>query len=157
VRLAAAALLLALGLWALRGDRRAYAAFVTVGALWIPGRTGFRLHAPVCDVALTLAGSASAVTKWSHVLLFALFFLLTAAQAVERTGAAAWAVLGTLAFGVLIEIEQGATGTGTCRLRDLVPDAAGALVGVGVLSAWRAWPGRLGRRRAARRVPGDAG
>lgn len=32
-------------------------------------------------------------------------------------------------MGALVEISQGVTGKGHCRLRDLIPDAVGALLG----------------------------
>jgi VanZ family protein len=39
------------------------------------------------------------------------------------------AAVAVLAMGVYVEVAEGVTGMGHCRLRDLVPDAAGALVG----------------------------
>jgi hypothetical protein len=35
----------------------------------------------------------------------------------------------TLAMGALVELAEGITGRGHCRLRDLIPDSAGALAG----------------------------
>lgn len=37
-----------------------------------------------------------------------------------------WAGLATLLMGALLEVAQGVTGHGHCRLRDLVPDSVGA-------------------------------
>jgi len=31
--------------------------------------------------------------------------------------------------GLMVELEQGATGTGNCQLHDLIPDALGVLLG----------------------------
>src|SRR5258705_13154761 len=49
-----------------------------------------------------------------------------------------WALLATLLVGVLVEIAEGMTmtGRGHCRLRDLVPDAAGALGAALLLAVW---------------------
>jgi VanZ family protein len=40
-----------------------------------------------------------------------------------------WAALITMTMGALVEIAEGVTGKGHCRSRDLIPDAAGALIG----------------------------
>lgn len=45
-----------------------------------------------------------------------------------------YAFLITIAYGLILELEEGATQTGNCRLRDLLPDATGALIGMGVLT-----------------------
>ena len=39
--------------------------------------------------------------------------------------------------GIYVEVAEGITGRGHCRLRDLVPDAAGALLGALVLVSMR--------------------
>ena len=49
----------------------------------------------------------------------------------------------TLTVGALLELAQGLTGAGHCRLRDLLPDPAGALLGwallVGLMAAHARW------------------
>jgi hypothetical protein len=40
-------------------------------------------------------------------------------------------------MGVLVELAEGATGRGHCRLRDLIPDFAGAMLGAAALITWR--------------------
>jgi hypothetical protein len=40
----------------------------------------------------------------------------------------AWATATIIMIGVLVEILEGVTLTGNCRMRDLIPDAVGALV-----------------------------
>ena len=124
--------------FALRGARWAYAIFILLGLLWIPARTGFHLHAPPCDGDLSLRMVFNALRKYKHVTLFGIFFLMTAAQLPRTRSALAWAGLATLVMGVLIELEEGATGTGYCHLSDLLPDAAGALLGAAILTGKRA-------------------
>ena len=67
-------------------------------------------------------------------MLFAFFFLLTVAQfdRVERK-AIAWSFLATVSMGVLIELEEGATRTGHCRMTDVAPDACGALLAMALV------------------------
>jgi VanZ family protein len=48
----------------------------------------------------------------------------------------AWAVLVSVAMGTLVELAQGITGRGHYRLRDLIPDAAGIMVGFGIVYLW---------------------
>src|SRR3989442_14369897 len=47
-----------------------------------------------------------------------------------------WALLATLLVGALVEIAEGMTGRGHCRVRDLVPDAAGAVGAALLLAVW---------------------
>jgi hypothetical protein len=124
-----------LAVFALRGARWAYAIFILLGFFWIPARTGFRLHAPPCDVDLRLA--LLSLLKYKHIVLFGLFFLMTWVQLRRVRHATLWAVLATLAMGVLIELEEGATGTGYCHATDLVPDAVGALIGAAIVAGRR--------------------
>lgn len=116
--------------------RWVYAAYVLFAVTRIPASTGFRLHAPGCDVRLTSTNIALSLTKVPHIVLFGFFFLLTALQfdRLDRR-TLAWSFLATLAMGLLVELEEGATGTGNCRLADVLPDAAGALIAAVVLLA----------------------
>jgi hypothetical protein len=127
-----------LAVLALRGVRWAYAIFILLGFFWIPARTGFRLHRPPCDMELDLRLALFALTKYKHVFLFGMFFLMTYAQIPKTRYALLWAAAATLAMGVLIELEEGATGTGYCNLRDLAPDGAGALAGAAIVMGRRA-------------------
>ena len=101
----------------------------------IPARTGFRLFAPTCDTALTLEKLALSLTKVPHIVLFGAFFLITLIQfdRVDRSSLA-WSVAATAVISFVIEIEQGATRTGNCRLTDVAPNLFGALM-VAVLIA----------------------
>src|SRR5690242_10975147 len=116
-----------LAVFALRGARWAYAIFVILAFVWIPARTGFRLHWPPCQTQLTLDLILFALTKYKHVFLFGMFFLMSRVQFRRMPHPSLMAAAATMIAGVLIEIEEGATGTGICALRDLFPDAAGAL------------------------------
>lgn len=80
----------------------------------------------------------NALRKYKHITLFGIFFLMTAAQLPKTRSALAWAGLATIVMGMLIELEEGATGTGYCHLSDLLPDATGALLGAAILTGKRA-------------------
>ena len=59
-----------------------------------------------------------------------------------------WSLAATLALGILVELEEGATRTGNCRLADLLPDVGGAVIAMAFLL-----PLILLRSRAADRIP----
>jgi hypothetical protein len=126
-----------LAIFALRGARWAYAVFVILAFVWIPARTGFRLHWPPCQMRLSLDLVLFALTKYKHIFLFGMFFLMTSVQLGRTPYALLLAAAATLAVGVLIELEEGATGTGICAMRDLFPDAAGALGGALIATIWK--------------------
>ena len=114
-----------------------------VAVLRIPARIGFRLGAPVCDTRMTLANAGLSMTKVPHIALFAIFFVLTALQFDElNQRALRLSLLATVALGLLVELEEGASRTGNCRLTDVLPDITGALIAtvaiVGVTMA-RGW------------------
>lgn len=113
-----------------------YAVYVAFAVSRIPARTGFRLDAPNCDMRITIENAGLSLTKIPHIVLFGIFFLLTAIQfdRMDRN-ALSWSFLATVLLGLLIEIEEGATRTGNCRLTDVLPDAVGALVMMALLSA----------------------
>lgn len=119
-------------LWGLR--QWLYAAYMAIAIVRIPVRTGFHVIAPACDVRLTVQNVGLSLTKVPHIVLFACFFLLTAAQfdrADRRT--VAWSLLATAGLGILVEFEEGATRTGNCRLTDVIPDVLGGLMATAVL------------------------
>ena len=119
-------------LWSLR--RWLYAAYMVIAIARIPARTGFHLGVPACDTRLTVQNVGLSLTKVPHIVLFACFFLFTAAQfdrADRRT--VTWSLLATVALGTLVELEEGATRTGNCRLTDVVPDVLGGLMAIAVL------------------------
>jgi hypothetical protein len=114
-------------LWSYR--RWLYAAWLGVAVVRIPARTGFELSSPHCDARLSLHNAALSMTKVPHLVLFGLFFLVTLIMfdRVNRRSLG-WSVVATVAMGLLVELEEGATRTGNCRLTDILPDLAGALV-----------------------------
>ena len=114
-------------LWSRR--RWAYGAYMLVAIARIPARTGFRLNGRRCDLRLSLENAQLSLTKVPHIVLFGVFFLITVVQfdRVDRR-AFVWSLLATFALGTLVELEEGATRTGNCRLTDVFPDVVGALI-----------------------------
>ena len=127
-------------IFALRGARWAYAIFLVLALVWIPARTGFHLHAPPCQMQFTLDRAFSSLTKYKHIVLWTAFFVMTWRQVRDTGHALLIAAVATIAVGVLIELEEGATGTGNCKATDLLPDAVGALIGAVVARLWRRPP-----------------
>jgi hypothetical protein len=118
------------------GKRWAYALFVLLSICYIPARTGFRLQMPRCEGVPSLSLAVFSLTNYAHIVLFSIFFVMTVMQFHVRTRTAlAWAALATLAMGAFVELAEGATRTGNCRLRDLVPDTAAVVLGMIVVLA----------------------
>ena len=127
---------LVLFVFALRGARWAYAIFVVLAFVWIPARTGFHFHRPPCQMQFTTELVIGSLMKYKHIVLWSAFCLMTWIQFRRSRYALLIAVLATMAVGVLIELEEGATGTGMCRATDLLPDAVGALIGAAIAMYW---------------------
>ncbi len=119
-------------LWSWR--RWAYGFYMLVAIARIPARTGFHLRTPACDTSPNLRNIGLSLTKLPHVVLFGIFFLVTAAQfdRLDRRSMA-WSLVATATLGFLVELEEGATATGNCRLTDVLPDIAGALLAIGAI------------------------
>ena len=88
------------------------------------------------------------MTNYGHLVLFSIFFLMTTVQACGYPGRTQLliAAAAVLAMGIYVEVAEGLTGRGHCRLRDLIPDAAGALIGAVLLFSLRRF--RKSRRSA---------
>ena len=129
-------------LWSRR--RWAYGAYMLVAIARIPARTGFRLDGRRCDVRLSLENAQLSLTKVPHIVLFGVFFLITVVQfdRLDRR-ALVWSLLATFALGTLVELEEGATRTGNCRLTDVLPDVVGALIAMTLVVATLAIRERL--------------
>jgi len=136
VRVGAGVLAL-LALIALRGKSWAYLAFVVLGLLYFPAQTHFRVHAPKCEQLLpTLHVLVLSLHSYAYIALFAGFYWMSWVQFRRSDARGIWALLATLLVGALVEIAEGMTGRGHCRVRDLVPDAAGALGAALLLAVW---------------------
>ncbi len=119
-----------------------------VAVLRIPTRVGFRLMPPLCDTRLTLANARMSMTKGPHIVLFAVFFVITVLQFEEfNQRALKRSLLATIALGMLVELEEGASGTGNCRLTDVLPDITGAVIASAALLGMRIVRGWLWRAR----------
>src|SRR2546427_6720056 len=140
VRVGAGVLAL-LALIALRGKRWAYFAFVVLGLLYYPAQTHFRVHAPKCELLLpTLHLFVPLLHNYAYIALFAGFYWLSWVQFGRSDARGVWALVATLLVAALVEIAEGMTGGGRgqvhCRVRDLVPDAAGAVGAALLLAIW---------------------
>lgn len=125
------------------GRRRwIYAAWILLAVARIPARTGFRLEAPACDWRLTLDNLTLSLTKVPHIVLFGAFFLLTLVQ-FDRVGRTSLglSLMATAAISIIVEIQQGATRTGNCRITDVAPNLFGGLIvaafAMATVTVWR--------------------
>jgi len=128
---------LVLGILSLRGVRWAYITFVLLGLLYFPISVGFRLKPRPCELAPNVPLAIYSLTNYAHIVLFVLFFLMTSAQfRMSHWSKFAWAALASVTMGILVELAEGISGNGHCRLRDLIPDAAGIVLGSGIVYLW---------------------
>lgn len=128
-----------LALIALRGKRWAYFAFVLLGLAYFPAQAHFHVHAPKCELLLpAMKQLVPLLHNYTHIALFAGFYWISWVQFRRTDGGPLWALVATLLVAALFEIAEGATlaGRGHCRVRDLVPDAAGALGATVLLAIW---------------------
>jgi hypothetical protein len=112
----------------LRVSRWTYALF-PLSLLYFPMKSGFRVGPPVCQWTFGLDLAVHSLRNYPHIVLFAIFFLLTYAQLPGVRKAMLWSATACMVMGFAVELAQGVTGEGHCRMRDLIPDAAGAGVG----------------------------
>ena len=138
---------------AVRWRRAAFVAFLALGLLSFPLRAGWpdaALTPRACEGVVSMGLALHSFRNVPHLALFPSLFLLARRQ---FTGphAGMFAFGTTVAFGAMLEMAQGASGAGHCRLRDLLADAAGALAG------WALWTmTRAGYRRVRGRAEAAA-
>ena len=130
-----------LAILTLRGKRWAYFAFVVLGLLYFPAQTHFRVHVPKCEQLLpTIQVLVLSLHNYAYIALFAGFYWMSWVQFGRSDARGVWALVATLLVAALVEIAEGMTGGGRgqvhCRVRDLVPDAAGALGAALLLAVW---------------------
>jgi hypothetical protein len=132
------AVFVVLGVLAFRGVRWAYFTFVVLGVLFFPARVGFHFQPKPCECALNLQLALFSLGNYGHVILFTIFFLMTSVQARRYPARIQYLIslAAVWAFGIYVELAEGFTGKGHCRLRDLVPDTAGAVIGAILLLIW---------------------
>jgi hypothetical protein len=123
---------LSLGAAALLVGRRMpliYIAYVVTGLLYFPARVGFRLQPSGCQLELNAELAALSLKNFPHIIHFAFFFVVTVSQFRDKAmRALLLSGVVTVFMGALVEVAEGVTGKGNCRLRDLVPDTAGILL-----------------------------
>jgi hypothetical protein len=143
--------------------RAAFGGFIALGLCSFPLRAGWPARPLVPTACEWLVGRELALFSFHntpHIVLFALCFLLARVQfpASGPGRAARWranvhASTTTMIVGALVELAEGFSGAGHCRLRDLLPDAAGALLGwaaaVAFITGWTRWAPRGHGQRAA--------
>jgi hypothetical protein len=145
IRIGAGVLAL-LALLTLRRQRWAYFAFVMLGLAYFPAQAHFHIHVPKCEQLISKAMLLVSVRSYAYIALFAGFYWMSWVQFRRTDARVLWAMLATLLVAALLEVAEGMSGRGVaraaraavlpCRVRDLVPDAAGALGAALILALW---------------------
>jgi VanZ family protein len=126
-----------LAVLALRGNRWAYLSYVVLGLAYFPISVGFQLNPRPCQLAVDVPLALRSMTNFAHIVHFALFFVITSRQLrIDTRSAYFRAGAATVVMGALVEGAQAVTGSGNCRVRDLVPDSAGAVLGAVLVLLW---------------------
>jgi len=131
---------------ALRANRWTYS-IVPLSLLYFPLKAG-GVRPLECEWTFSATLAVYSLLNIQHLVGFAIFFMLSVAQLPNVKHAMAWSFLACFALGFLVEIAEGATGIHHCRMRDLIPDMAGACLGAIVVL--------IVRRLAALRRPASA-
>lgn len=127
----------------LLGKRWAYAGFLLSSFLYFPARAGFHFQTFACETLVSSSLALYSFRNYPHEILFALFFVLSVFHC-TRDVSTSWrgvlirSLIGSLMLGAIIELGEGISGHGHCRLRDLLPDSLGIVVGLLIVLAFRA-------------------
>jgi len=113
---------------AFRTSRWTYAIVLPLSLLYFPLKAG-GVRPVECEWTFSAALAVYSLLNIQHTAGFAIFFMLSVAQLPKVKHAIAWSFLACFVMGFLVEIAEGATGIHHCRMRDLIPDMAGACVG----------------------------
>ena len=114
--------------------RWAYVAFVVLGLLYFPVATAFRFNPHRCDLAIDKQVLIQSLGNYPHMVLFFLFFLVTARQfRLFGWHSLGWSIGLTMTMGAAVEIAEALTGMHHCKASDLLPDFIGAMFGVAVV------------------------
>ena len=131
-------LTLGLAVAALFGNRPAYVLFVVIGVIFMPVKAAVEGFAPTpCEMTPSFSLAIHSFQNYRHIVLFTFFTLITRAQFARDDRKRLLKVASiVLAMGAIVELEQGLTGRGHCRLRDLIPDVVGLCIGASITVAW---------------------
>ena len=116
--------------YALKGRRWAYFSLIALAIVYFPLSVKFNFIPGPVDLKVNWELFVVSLKNYRHIILFALFFIMTSRQ-LKPTGWKNFILSGfiTIVLGIYVEFAQWYTGNGHCRLRDLIPDAVGALIG----------------------------
>lgn len=110
-------------------SRWTYGVVMPLSLLYFPIKSGFRVHPVQCEWTFDWSLAVYPLRNTAHIALFVIFLILTWAQISRVKGALWWCLAASLVMGFMVEIAEGATGIHHCRMRDLIPDMAGAVIG----------------------------
>jgi hypothetical protein len=123
-----------LGVLAYQGKRWALIGLIALVIVSFPVRSNFSLLYRPCEVGFDWSLAVYSLHNFNNLILFFAFFLMVAAQLpMQRPRHFVVAIGMTVAMGVIVEVSETMWGRGNCRVRDLIPDVLGALIGVGVV------------------------
>ena len=106
--------------------------------LWWAGLIAVSLLAPPELLPFAGRGSVAGLDKAGHVFLFFVLGALAVGPVRARSRRPVLTVLaGSLLYGGLLEMLQGALGWRSAELLDLVADGVGSVAGVAVALWWR--------------------
>jgi VanZ family protein len=99
------------------------------GLLYFPAKVGFHVTPRACELALDANLARISLQNYAHIVMFGAFYILSYGQFRRSRSPFVLAGIATLIMGALVELAEGFAGTNHCRLRDLVPDSIGAMLG----------------------------